>query len=552
MELSPEKCAVIFRNNGHFLYVCYHCCKSFATGDKIILHIQNDHATSDFLTETDIKEEDPCEYSLVADEIPSDQWPALAAIDWRKEMEDEEDCETISDSNDNVPVFEMPLQANNHNQLASVHDGKPPASTTKPADEPEEFRLNCDICRKHFDDIDSLKNHLIRQHGKGGTRAEPYKCSLCGQMYAKSSRFLMHLNRSHSLTTSLRAKKYLHCDLCGEQFDGKQKLKYHLLNHVNLNQFNCSTCAIGFHNKLALNMHNQRNHGLGKFVVGLRTAIKSTKYKCTKCSLIFKHRVSRRKHFKLKHADAKSYVCEMCLAQFITLRAYRLHINKQHSRERAYKCKLCAKAFYSSTTRSYHVKTNHATTTQLYECDHCGKQFNCREYVTRHMSNFHSGRVFKCKYCTEFETPIKTNLEYHMRKIHALDRLKAEQMVVDQKRKNIEESKHKCKQCNRMYETEAKLEKHVKYVHSEKPFECDQCNKKFGCKPYLSHHVFICHSGNTFKCDQCEFVTTTRSNLKNHLRNMHSNELRYVCENCSQPFKYWLTYVKHGKVCERR
>lgn len=552
MDLLPEKCAVMFRNHGKFVFVCYYCCKSVPLAD-IVSHVENEHSpVADFLLQ--IKEEEiSSEYSLVCDEIPPNQLPA---IDWRKAMEDH-DYAAIPDSKDHI--FQSTEAPPTTTTTTTEIDQQNTINHTNVLPENNYTEdcnvLQCGICHIYLDTIYELKHHLIHQHSNGGTIAEPYKCSICDKKYAKSRNYLMHLNRLHNLTTSLKPKKYFYCDTCGKEFDKKSKLKYHLLNHVNEKQYNCLTCAIGFENSHQFYCHIQRIHRNISDKIIYNTQSQSIKYNCTKCNMIFKHSITRRKHFQQLHADPNTYVCEVCLTVFITLRAFRWHKKKQHNdADKEFKCRYCPKSFFLSSNRSYHTTTHHLNPKQLYICDYCGKEFNNRQLARHHIVNYHSGKLFKCKYCKTYETTVKTNIEYHVKSKHPSERILEEQISAELRMKKWEKSKlnrlhdkniklethienvdsdnkiYQCAKCNRFYSTNFNLEKHIKNVHSEKLFKCSQCIKSFGCSAYLHQHIIGCHSDKTFKCNQCDFITKTKRILTTHCRKIHSNELRYACE----------------------
>lgn len=63
---------------------------------------------------------------------------------------------------------------------------------------------------------------------------------------------------------------------------------------------------------------------------------------------------------------------------------------------------------------------------------------------------------------------------------------------------------------------------------------CPHCHKVVARKSWTRHiggHI------NRFRCTNCPLEFTHRSNMKRHMREMHSFTARYRCERCNRLFK---------------
>jgi KRAB domain-containing zinc finger protein len=77
-------------------------------------------------------------------------------------------------------------------------------------------------------------------------------------------------------------------------------------------------------------------------------------------------------------------------------------------------------------------------------------------------------------------------------------------------------------------------------VHSTSyDFKCNQCTSKFKSKCCLQRHSKFVHSDKspTHKCNKCEKSFKTRTHLQRHML-IHLNLRQFKCNKCYKTFKH--------------
>lgn len=109
--------------------------------------------------------------------------------------------------------------------------------------------------------------------------------------------------------------------------------------------------------------------------------------------------------------------------------------------------------------------------------------------------------------------------------------------------------KHFCTYCNKGFQYESALKKHL-FVHTGlKPHVCDECGKSFSQKINLSIHRRI-HTGEVpvkkYSCSVCDKKCIRLSELKIHLKT-HWKKLPHACTLCTERFADITNYYEHIK-----
>ena len=79
-----------------------------------------------------------------------------------------------------------------------------------------------------------------------------------------------------------------------------------------------------------------------------------------------------------------------------------------------------------------------------------------------------------------------------------------------------------CTLCNRKFKFNSELKKHVKRIHSMiKDFNCDDCGKRFCSNPDLTQHKQT-HSEEKFPCHICGMRLARKANLIGHIKRAHT------------------------------
>jgi len=115
----------------------------------------------------------------------------------------------------------------------------------------------------------------------------------------------------------------------------------------------------------------------------------------------------------------------------------------------------------------------------------------------------------------------------------------------------------KCERCKKSFQSEARLNIHIKHCNSEDKLQCQFCQKTFANKRNLRDHINVIHkietnqppSKNNFECQHCGKVFSKKFNLTSHLLR-HSNVTPFLCDvpGCGKGFKREKTLLKHYQV----
>uniref|UniRef100_A0A3B4ZGU4 C2H2-type domain-containing protein n=1 Tax=Stegastes partitus TaxID=144197 RepID=A0A3B4ZGU4_9TELE len=184
---------------------------------------------------------------------------------------------------------------------------------------------------------------------------------------------------------------------------------------------------------------------------------------------------------ELEQPPREEKSCHICGKSFKKDSYLIRHVNKSHKGRRAFRCLLCDKEFDQRFQLVLHVRSH--TGDKPFSCDYCSKTFVQNSSRLAHMRVHTGEKPYFCAKCG------KVTLE--------------EREDADQK----EEKAFKCFQCNKEFDKNHQLVRHVRVHTGEKPFSCDFCGKTF----------------------------TQNSNRVVHMR-QHTGEKPYFCDKCGKRF----------------
>jgi len=209
-----------------------------------------------------------------------------------------------------------------------------------------------------------------------------------------------------------------------------------------------------------------------------------------------------------------------------------------------YKCHICsAGEFPKMSLLTTHCQKYHDCMPQV-ECT-CGKLLSTYRRLKIHRDkHFPSDSPFKCSIC-KIVLLTQQNFERH-KQSHLLfccnvcgksfrDR-KTFKFHEQTHEKPIEERRNfECEICNTRFVTKQACLNHISQQHERSStFQCQSCPKAFHTRKNLREHMKNVHSERLFQCSKCDFKAKTNNALRSHM-DVHLNvpsELMLTCDLC--------------------
>ncbi|XP_062237804.1 zinc finger and SCAN domain-containing protein 21-like [Platichthys flesus] len=133
-----------------------------------------------------------------------------------------------------------------------------------------------------------------------------------------------------------------------------------------------------------------------------------------------------------------------------------------------------------------------------FSCSECGKRFNYRGHLNRHM-RIHTG-----------ETPFS------------------------------------CSECGKRFNYRGHLNRHMRSHTGEKPFSCPVCSKRCIHRGHLNRHMRIHTGEKPFSCSECGQRFVRRDHLNTHMM-IHTGEKPCSCSECGKRFRHKGDLNRHIK-----
>ncbi|CAL8358425.1 unnamed protein product [Arctogadus glacialis] len=239
-----------------------------------------------------------------------------------------------------------------------------------------------------------------------------------------------------------RIRSSLQCKDCGKRFNRRETLNLHrhFHSHNDPAPLTCKECGLTFQDRSSFVKHRKEHKEKEQPLISSNKDSASSegrRFTCANCKTLFSTVEELRGHNCSKYPD-KPYRCPLCGREFQFKVAIPRHM-QIHSLENIFQCQECNKHFSDGPAFRAHQRCHAAL--KPYECLECGMVF-------KHYS-----------------------------------------VMEDHRRKHTENMpSHHCSVCGKTFKYSSLLHQH-QYLHTgQKPFCCPECGKKFAFAQNLKAH----------------------------------------------------------------
>lgn len=367
-------------------------------------------------------------------------------------------------------------------------------------------RYHCASCFVAYVTKDELLKHIRSEHAPGICRRVLYECGACPRVFTLNEHRNLHRAEKHA------AKEPLAGDLKVVRTDDTTQIENVEVDDT----YVCRYCDKKFTVMGKLRLHKMRKHN-----VMYRNA-----RRCSICSLVMLDKRALLLHLKMVHATVptensdKIGVNEEYL-EFLSKRIVYVDQTRYFQCEECpYRCRT-VQQFLRHGRR--HVVTNPT-------CAHCGKSFNAKSLLRRHILLVHMGiKRFPCPECGKMFGE-RRHMEEH-RNLHrevcsyiceicGKQFKQVQSMTVHMQIHRGKKSYH-CEYCDKAFTFRSKLLNHMKHHTGKNLSVCTVCNKTFTSSSYLKTHMFMHSDMRAFHCRMCKKAYKTNRTLKQHLIAVH-------------------------------
>ncbi|KAK3596660.1 hypothetical protein CHS0354_006215 [Potamilus streckersoni] len=391
-----------------------------------------------------------------------------------------------------------------------------------------------------------------------------FTCGLCAKVYRNKFSWQSHL-QTHA------GKDILMCGICGRFFSDKSVLAYHLENHSVHTRKN---------SKSLKNRDTEITLRVGRVVMPGDDVMKKEVPEPTS----FVNTPSISEEAEITSAedliDGTTYVyaCNICGQQYNTkvecehhLRVHgeisfaeeedEKHLQNQtgedfgkekknstqdllktsaskplafsSSTSFIYACNVCGKQYTNKSNCKRHMRI-HTGEEKTFECTHCHKKF-AMKYELRMHSRIHTGeKPFECAVCGKTFVE-RGNWKRHT-KIHQREQ---------------EDAPYRCALCSKGFFYAEKLQVHLQIHSGQRPYVCTVCGREAKKIGDMYRHLRTHTGEKPYECQVCGKGFTQNGNLKDHMKT-HTGPKVLHCSKCGEQFFRKVHLQEHMKKMHRQ
>ena len=197
--------------------------------------------------------------------------------------------------------------------------------------------------------------------------------------------------------------------------------------------------------------------------------------------------------------------------------------------ERRHQCNVCGKMFEFRSAVTRHMTIHMAE--KPYKCSFCDRKFRVKWFCERHELG-HKGELPQCPVCGGRYVHLKSHMLIH----------------------SDNNYKHICSVCKKAFRMAGTLRKHMLVHTGERPYTCNDCGGRFPTGTHLKTHMAVHTKERTYgPCNVCGHMFSNSTCLKSHMRT-HTDERPFHCDTCDKAFKSKPALSRHqvGHLSEKR
>jgi KRAB domain-containing zinc finger protein len=463
----------------------------------------------------------------------------------------------------------------------------------------DDGKFQCEYCEDNFLYNSRLVSHIEKYHRK---KINEYDCFKCEKKYSTVYELHSHIINLHKVKIDdekqrnkarqerrLRTKvpqielRKLDDSVIEKMKNVKTITLEEIYEKIDESSNTCKVCKASYTHFKTVRDHVRRNHF-------------DVLFNCDHCGLTCNNDISLITHIKGHHRERiYDYECNKCDKKFSIVQRLKSHIDlyhqiKQETNTEKPKPESNFKTVLESLKPVYKrqpkekiqaikSKDRSLRIIQAFQCDICGKKYDFKVHVKKHLLSQHMDqdslinacknpawkRTFDCSYCGKyFNTEVL--MEFHTFESHEHDKYKCggcDQIFINEidlikHRKKIDPVKSGFFRCHYCYETfanEYRFKRHMFLHNPIKKIECHLCSDSFDSTAlFIQHYNEIHHIQPNQKdvekkisCRFCreEFQSISHKNI--HMGRVHDSGkmLMRKCQQCQLEFKLFENFKEH-------